>query len=348
MKLDADIREWRGKHPLSECFVLCDEGSFRHCWPLVADSFDGHEHLMVVPEGETSKSMETLALIWDFFEQYGATRQALLFNLGGGMVCDLGGLAASLFKRGISFVNIPTTLLAMVDAAHGGKTAVNFHGIKNEIGLFRRADGVLVDSSFLPTLPYRQLSAGYAEMFKHSLLEGESAWKTIMGLDLDHPDSPQFQAVLEQSIGIKRKFAEADPCDTGLRQALNLGHTFGHAFESFSREACDCREERQPLLHGEAVACGLICELYLSARLEGLSHEVFQRSVYHLKDTLKTLRIGCQDYPKLLAWMRHDKKNADGQICCSLLSALGQVHTGVTVSDKDIEEALDFYREFVG
>ncbi|MBQ2497124.1 MAG: 3-dehydroquinate synthase, partial [Prevotella sp.] len=248
-------------------FVLTDENTRRLCWPLVEGfSVFSDARLIEIPQGDVNKNLDSLAMVWEALQRGGGTRHSLLVNLGGGMVCDLGGFAASTFKRGIRFVNIPTTLLAMVDASVGGKTGVNFGGLKNEIGTFSEPQAVVIDTKFLETLDRENLLSGYAEMLKHGLLDTVEHWAEVVKVHrskfIVHSSKSNVQcsmfnvqcSILERSIAVKQRIVASDPHEKGLRKALNLGHTFGHAFESFSIQ------HPTPILHGHAVAFGLICE----------------------------------------------------------------------------------------
>lgn len=337
---------------ISECehdrvFVLTDETTARHCWPQLRDKPALRDaHLITIPATDAHKDLTSLSLVWQALQQGGATRHSCLINLGGGMVTDLGGFAASTFKRGIDFINIPTTLLAMVDASVGGKTGINFGGLKNELGVFSEAHSVILDTHFLQTLDRENLLSGYAEMLKHGLISDEAHWAELLQTDASQPDLDHLQALLKRSVTIKQHFVEQDPTERGLRKALNFGHTVGHAFESFSLKAS--RHEGQPqgsLLHGYAVAFGMICELYLSAIRMGFPTDKLRQTVAYIREHYGHYDILCSHYDELIELMRHDKKNTAGRINFTLLSDIGQLHINQTVTDDQIREALDFFRE---
>ena len=236
-------------------FVLCDDVTVRLCWPVI-NNMPCMEDVqpIVIGSTDTHKTLDTLAAVWTALQQGGATRHSLLVNLGGGMVTDLGGFAASTFKRGIHYINIPTTLLAMVDASVGGKTGINFGGLKNEIGVFSEADAVIIDTCFLRTLDTENLLSGYAEMLKHGLISNRKHLAEVLNIQFSILNS-QFSIlnnILTTSVAVKQHIVEQDPHEQNLRKALNLGHTFGHAFESFAMQ------EGRPILHGYAVAFGLV------------------------------------------------------------------------------------------
>ena len=254
------------------------------------------------------------------------------------MVTDLGGFAASTFKRGINYINIPTTLLAMVDASVGGKTGINFRGLKNEIGVFNNASTVILDTQFLKTLDTENILSGYAEMLKHGLISNEKMWAELMNFDLGALDFSLLQRMVEESVAVKQRIVTEDPTEQGIRKALNLGHTAGHAFESFALK-------HQPVLHGYAVAWGLIVELYLSAIKTGFPTDKMHQTVSFIHEHYGKMNITCDDYPQLLELMTHDKKNVAGVINFTLLGGIGDIRINQTATKEEIYEALDFYRE---
>lgn len=330
---------------ISECrhdriFILADEKTARHCMPQIEhfDCLNGAETI-VIGQGEENKSIRTLTEIWQHLSRNGATRHSLLINLGGGMVTDIGGFAAATFKRGIDFINIPTTLLAMVDAAVGGKTGINLNGLKNEVGAFSDARFVIIDTTFLKTLDNENLKSGYAEMLKHGLIGRTELWAELINYDLAHPDLVMLQRMVSESLEVKRSIVAEDPHEHGIRKALNLGHTVGHAFESFAMTT------GKPILHGYAVAYGLICELYLSAIKTGFPTDILRQMVSFIRENYGQMPITCNDYPALVSLMRHDKKNTTGTINFTLLAYIGDIRIDQTASEEEIREALDFYRE---
>lgn len=338
---------------ISECehdniFVLTDETTREACWPVIKDFFSfKNARLITIPSTDTHKTLESLTHVWQSLAQGGATRHSCMFNLGGGMVTDLGGFAASTFKRGINFINIPTTLLAMVDASVGGKTGINFGGLKNEIGVFNDAKFVILSTQFLSTLDDQNIRSGYAEMLKHGLISNKKHWAELVNFDLASPDLNMLQAMLATSVGVKERIVKKDPTEKGIRKALNLGHTFGHAFESFSlkKAMLDHTGRVSPLLHGYAVAFGLVCELYLSAIKMGFPTEKMHQTVQFIKDYYGRFDFSCDDYPTLIELMLHDKKNQSGIINFTLLADIGDICIDQTATEEEIKEALDFLRE---
>lgn len=333
---------------ISECehdkiFVLVDETTKNTCWPVLQPLYSlKHAQLITIKATDTHKNLTSLVHVWEELERGGATRHSCLLNLGGGMVTDLGGFAASTFKRNIDFINLPTTLLAMVDASVGGKTGINFGGLKNEIGVFNNAKFVILDTGFLSTLDDKNMRSGYAEMLKHGLISDEKHWAELLRFDLGNPDLSLLADMLARSVRVKEGIVTQDPKETGLRKALNYGHTFGHAFESFSLKNAD---KAEPLLHGYAVAYGMICELYLSAVKTGFPTDKMQQTVRFIRENYGAFAITCDDYDELIALMRHDKKNTAGNINFTLLGNVGDIRINQTASQEEIKEALDFFRE---
>lgn len=346
---------------ITECerdkiFVLCDSNTQECCWPVVKDYFCLRDaRPIVIDAGDDHKDWANLSSALRQLEAGKATRHSLLINLGGGMTTDLGGFTASIFKRGINFINVPTTLLAMVDASVGGKTGINFDGLKNEIGVFNEANSVIINTEWLSTLDAKNIRSGYAEMLKHGLISNAAHWAELLGFDLSAPNLPQLADMVGTSNEVKQHIVTEDPYEHGIRKALNLGHTFGHALESLSlkRHAeaqaqsskFKVQSSNTPLLHGYAVAYGLVCELYLSAVRMGFPTEQMRQTVQYIRQYYGTPAITCDDYPALIELMHHDKKNTGAEINVTLLSGIGQIHINQTVSEEEAREAFDFLRE---
>lgn len=319
-------------------YVLTDEHTARLCWPLVEFAL-GEAYLITIAAGDEHKHVEALCHVWSELSAHGATRHSLLVNLGGGMVTDLGGFAAATFKRGISCINVPTTLLAMVDAAVGGKTGINLNSLKNEVGAFYPADAVVVSSQFLQTLDAGNLASGFAEMLKHGLISTEEHWAKLMCYDLGNPDLEMLQSLIMESIRTKEHIVEQDPKEQHIRKALNLGHTLGHAFETLALR------RGTPCLHGYAVAWGVIGELYLSHLREGFPVDKLRQTVAFIKEVYGTFDFSCKQYDELYALMLHDKKNVGTEIRFTLLAAIGDIRIDRTATKEEIFEMLDFVRE---
>ena len=329
---------------IAECehdriFVLVDETTNKLCWSLVKDYLCLKDaQTIIIGATDRRKNLDTLVHVWESLQQGKATRHSLLINLGGGMVTDLGGFAASTYKRGINFINVPTTLLAMVDASVGGKTGINFGGLKNEIGVFNDAEFVLLDTNWLRTLDEENIRSGYAEMLKHGLIADETMWAELINFNLAQPNLLQLASMLNKSVRIKERIVTEDPHEKGIRKALNLGHTFGHAFESWAMK-------RQPVLHGYAVAFGLIAELYLATTQTDFPTERMHQTVNFIRAYYGSLPITCNDYPELIELMHHDKKNRGNEINVTLLGGIRDIRINQTITEEDIKEALDFFRE---
>ena len=328
---------------IAECrhdklFVLVDETTEQFCLPVIAGfSCMQEAQRIVIGATDTHKTLDTLSHVWAELQRMGATRHSLLINLGGGMVTDLGGFAASTFKRGLEYINIPTTLLSMVDASVGGKTGINFGGLKNEIGVFNNANCVILDTIFLRTMDAENLLSGYAEMLKHGLISNEQTWAELLSMDLN--DLDKLGDLVEKSVAVKQRIVTEDPTEHGIRKALNLGHTVGHAFESLALE-------RKPILHGYAVAYGLVVELYLCCVKTGFPQDKMRQTVGFIKENYGKMPITCDDYPKLIELMHHDKKNVGTDINFTLLGGIGDIRINQTATEEDIKEALDFYQEY--
>ena len=328
-----------GRCSYDKLFMLTDETTNRECLPLIADMPElKNAYHITIGATDVHKTLETLSSVWTYMSKEGGTRHSLMLNLGGGMVTDLGGFAAGTFKRGIKFINIPTTLLSMVDASVGGKTGINFNGLKNEIGIFYSPDSVLIDTVFLKTLDDKNIRSGYAEMLKHGLISNQKHLDELLSFDLFDPDLDKLSEMVGRSVAVKENIVSSDPYEKGIRKALNLGHTTGHAFESFALT-------KNPVLHGYAVAWGMVCELYLSFIKCGFPTDVMRECVYFIKENYGNLDITCDDYPALFELMTHDKKNIGDEINFTLLSDVGDIKINQTVSKEDIYEALDFLRE---
>ena len=337
--LEQSLEEAMNECEHAHVFILADETTERYCLPVVEGfaALQGAKRI-TIGATDTHKTLESLSHVWEELGAGGATRHTLLINIGGGMVTDLGGFAASTFKRGINYINIPTTLLSMVDASVGGKTGINFRGLKNEIGVFNNASTVILDTLFLKTLDEENIRSGYAEMLKHGLISNEQMWAELMNFDLEQPDLRKLSRMVADSVAVKERIVTEDPTERGIRKALNLGHTIGHAFESFALT-------HEPILHGYAVAYGLICELYLSCIKTGFPADKMRQTVRFIQEHYGKMNITCDDYPTLVELMKHDKKNVADTINFTLLGGIGDIRINQTASKEEICEALDFYRE---
>ena len=338
--LENDIAEAIGKVAHDKLFVLTDTTTQELCWPVVRDfAVMQQAQTITIQSTDEAKTLETLAYVWSALQKGGATRHSLLVNLGGGMVTDLGGFAASTFKRGMAYINVPTTLLSQVDASVGGKTGINFGGLKNEIGVFNCAQSVILSSMFLRTLDRENLLSGYAEMLKHGLLSTTENWAELLNFDITEPDYDILLGLVAKSVSIKEGIVTEDPTEKGIRKALNLGHTAGHAIESLALQ------EGRTVLHGYAVAWGLLMELYLSARKCGFPAKELHQMEAYIKEHYGKFHYECRHYETLCDFMSHDKKNQGGNINFTLLGGIGDIRINQTATKDEIEEMLDYYRE---
>jgi len=327
----------------SKVFVLTDEGSAEYCTAFL-DNVSFEYQKIVLKAGDDHKTIDALASVWQFMTENGADRESLLINLGGGMITDLGGFAASTFKRGVYFINIPTTLLAMVDAAVGGKTGINFGGFKNEVGVINHADAVLIDTLFLKTLDEDNVLSGYAEMLKHGLITKSEHFNDLLKFDWSNIDYTRLNELVLDSIKVKENIVEQDPYEKGIRKALNLGHTVGHAFESLAMKTDDVAV----MLHGRAVALGIIVELFLSHQKLNFPTSLMRSVIQEVKDHYQPFIFDCDDYETLYSYIKHDKKNSGDRINFTLLSDMGEVQINQDCSKEEIFAALDFYRDEMG
>lgn len=322
-------------------FVIADTNTARLVLPRIDSEWLRQATPIVIPAGDEHKTLDTLASVWQALSDGGATRHSVVVNVGGGMVCDLGGFAAATFKRGIRFINIPTTLLAAVDAAVGGKTGINFNGLKNEIGAFAPANEVIISTCFLDTLPRQELRSGYAEMIKHAMLSGPQDFADVVSHEPSTDEPDHLLQLLETSVAVKQRIVEQDPTEQGLRRTLNLGHTVGHALESLALQ------QGRTVPHGYAVAWGLVTEAVLSHMLLQFPSSDLHRLGTYVREHYGTPGITCDDYPALLELMRHDKKSRQGEINCTLLRHIGDPVIDNPITDDDIKTALDIMRDYV-
>ena len=329
-----------------QVIVITDVNTAQFVLPvLTADSQAVREaKLIKVNSGEHYKTIDELSKIWKGLQDNNATRQTVIINIGGGVISDMGGFAASTFKRGLRFINVPTTLLSAVDASVGGKTGINFNGYKNQIGVFSEPEAAIISTVFFNTLPVQELLSGYAEMIKHALLEGKDMFDKLMKYSVQYPmfDSEALLPLLQQSVELKAKVVEQDLTETGTRKVLNLGHTIAHAFETLGYN------RKSPIPHGYAVAWGLVVEMILSNMIYGFSSDELHSFAAYVLKNYNAYDITCDDYPALLDAMRQNKKNAKpDEITFTLLKDFGQPEINVVVSPEQISAALDIYRDLM-
>lgn len=323
----------------SQVLVLADENTFLACYPKVRSFLPDHE-VDVIKSGEKHKTLKTCTQVWQRMTDLSFDRKAVVVNLGGGVIGDMGGFIASTYKRGIRFVQVPTTLLSQVDASVGGKLGIDFQGFKNHIGVFADPQAVCIYPGFLDTLSDRELHSGFAEVIKHHLIADREAWADL--LEIGELRKADLQQLIQHSVEIKAKIVKQDPFEQGARKSLNFGHTFGHAMES---EFLD-RENR--FLHGEAIAAGMIMEAYVSMK-HGLIFPKDYRDIKNFLDRFfPEIPIHSSDDEALLSRMQNDKKNEHGNILCTLLDGIGFYMVNVSLSREEVLDAFQHYREEYG
>lgn len=329
------LQEYFAKNKnVSTVAVLVDENTYFHCYPLIKDVLPNHI-LVEVISGEENKNLDSCRHIWHELTRFALDRKSLLINLGGGVIGDMGGFCAAAFKRGISFINIPTTLLAMVDASIGGKLGIDFENYKNHIGFFRHPDAVLIDPVFLQTLDIRELRSGFAEVIKHSLIADKSYWPNVANHAFENQD---WNAHISHSIEIKKAVVEADPTESGYRKILNFGHTIGHAIESHFLKI-----PGKKLLHGEAIAVGMICESWISNQLTGLDKKDLKQITDFILSVFGKVAISRENVESIITLCQQDKKSEKGKIRFSLLESLGRATFDINIKPDMISKSLEEY-----
>lgn len=339
--IDKDFRktitQFLSANRYSKITVIVDENTQEHCYDRLhlASLLPSH-HVILIKSGEKEKNLRTCEYIWQEMTAFELDRKSLVINLGGGVIGDMGGFCASTYKRGIDFIQVPTTLLAMVDASVGGKLGVDFQQYKNHIGVFRVPNAVLISTDFLQTLPARELRSGFAEVVKHCLIADAKKWEKLKSSDWKTLD---FEEIVRHSIAIKDKITESDPTEKGLRKILNFGHTLGHAVESFYLET------KERLFHGEAIAIGMICEAYLSYVKGHLSETDLRSVTSFLKTVYGKASIPNSVFNDIIELTKQDKKNQYGEIQFALIGPLGQCKFDVSISPEEMYSALVYYAQ---
>ncbi len=334
----ADFRQFLADRTYSRYFVIADDNTVEHCLPRLQKLTPGVEwRIISILPGERHKHIETCTLIWQQMMQHQADRKALVVNLGGGVIGDMGGFCASTFKRGMDFVQMPTTLLSQVDASIGGKLGIDFMQVKNSIGLFCNPKAVWIDPVFLQTLPLREIRSGFAEVIKHSLIANAGEWQKIKAIEA--LEKVNWLDLLLPSLEIKKNIVIADPFEKGLRKSLNFGHTIGHAVEGVALES------DQPLLHGEAIAIGMICEAFLSQQILGLDRESLKLITEFLIRIYGHHPLAEAHFEEYFQLMKQDKKNENDEINFSLLPEIGAVLVNQTAREDLIKASLHYYND---
>ena len=338
---DIFFGDWEGLNSLlgedySMRMVIVDENTEKFCLPVLLEKTNHIFYPIVIPAGEEYKNISTAQYIWAEMLRLGADRHSICINLGGGVIGDMGGWTAASFMRGMEFIQLPTTLLSMVDASVGGKLGIDFHGIKNIIGLIKDPKAVFIFTEFLGSLSYELMRSGFAEVIKHGLIKDTSYWNTIKNINLN--ECKNWDDLVRKSVMIKKEVTEADPYERGLRKILNFGHTIGHAIESLSFN------HEIPLLHGEAIAIGMIIEAHISLQNNLISHNELEEITEFITGIYGIMPAYIPDLEQALPLMRKDKKNKGGQIRFSLLKHIGECLFDQVVGEKQIKTALQYYK----
>lgn len=333
--IKSALADFFSQHSFTGIFLLVDEHTEKHCLPVIQDVLPEH-WLFCIKPGESYKTLATCEQIWGAMTQAGIDRKALMINLGGGVIGDMGGFCASTYKRGISFINMPTTLLSQVDASVGGKLGIDFQGFKNHIGVFTDPLKVFIDAQFLKTLPERELRSGFAEVIKHGLIFDQTYFDDIKQKGLYRSD---WSKVIEASVEIKSAVVDKDPKESGLRKILNFGHTIGHGIETTFLNS------EKHLLHGEAIAIGMIMEAYLSTKTCGLSESSLSELSDFLIKVYNPLPIDQDQFEPILENIMQDKKNEGKSIRMSLLKSIGVCAYDIPIGQQDIIDSLFFFNK---
>ena len=325
------------KNNYSKLFILVDENTKKKCLSLFLNNLDNLSKINVleIKSGEINKNITTCEYLWNQLSKLGADRKSTIINLGGGVICDLGGFVASTFKRGISFYNVPTTLLSMVDASVGGKTGIDFGLLKNEIGVFNEPSMVLIYSNWLKTLEKRQVLSGFAEMLKHGLILDKIYWNKLSSLKT--LDINTIDQMIYNSVFLKNSIVLKDLKEKNIRKILNFGHTLGHALES------SYLGSKKELLHGEAIAIGMILESFLSYKILGLRYDDLINITKTIIHFFKKIKIDDSQIIKIISLLKHDKKTIGGKINFVLLNGISNPEIDILVDKSLINEAFDFY-----
>ncbi|WP_426292341.1 3-dehydroquinate synthase [Dyadobacter endophyticus] len=319
----------------SKIVVIADNNTKRHCYPILKAFLPKHS-VITVPSGEAHKTLATCGIIWEAMTKEELDRHALVINVGGGVIGDMGGFCAAVYKRGIDFIQVPTTLLSQVDASVGGKLGIDFQGFKNHLGVFNIPKSVLIDPVFLKTLPEREIRSGFAEIIKHCLIADGAKWNEIRERDFEQQNWPDLIA---HSVKIKQQVVDQDPTEKGLRKILNFGHTLGHAVETCFLN----KPANQRLFHGEAIAVGMIMEAYLSFKRKMIDQQTLTDIEEFLFATYGKVRIKPEDIEEIIALTRQDKKNKGKEIRFSLLSGAGQCAFDIVVTAAEMRRSIAYY-----
>ena len=335
--LDSSFASLLDKYSDVKKIIVSDDNTSEHCVPFLISNYDGlaEAEVVILPAGEENKSLAIVANVWELLTEYGLGRHDLIINVGGGVVTDMGGFIASCYKRGMQFINIPTSLLSMVDASIGGKTGVNLDHYKNQIGVFNDPEAVYIDPIFLSTLESNELLSGYAEMIKHGLIHSTDLFKKVIE-QLDIPFELELE-LLKESIQVKNEVVKRDPLEGGERKILNFGHTIGHVIEGFMLGS-------EGMTHGHAVGIGMVFEAYLSTKKGKLSQEEFKIIESAILDVFPVPTFSNDDIQSMTALLTNDKKNKGGKILCCLLEKIGECTFDHEISEQEVTEVFLHYK----
>lgn len=334
-QIAKDIERYLSTRKYSKLGVLADSHTVQTCYPLIQSSLPDHA-VFAFEAGEIHKNLETSSRIWQWMTEQAFDRKALIINIGGGVTGDMGGFCASTYKRGIRFINIPTTLLSQVDASVGGKLGIDFMGYKNHIGVFAQPEAVIISDVFLKTLPESELRSGYAEIIKHGLIANANYFES---LKTQNWQSQNWKDIIEVSVGIKELVVSRDPKEEGLRKILNFGHTIGHAVESFYLDTPN------HLLHGEAIAIGMLTEAFLSQKYLRLPQEDLRKIEAILLGVYGKIHIAENDFENIVSLCFQDKKNEGSILNFSLLTKIGHCEYNIAVGKEEIFQSLRYYND---
>ncbi len=333
--ISESLKTFLGTKSYSKIVVLTDTNTKRFCYPVIKDALPKHT-LITVKHGEENKNLQTCELIWSAMTEAQLDRHALMINLGGGVIGDMGGFCAATYKRGIDFIQIPTTLLSQVDASVGGKLGIDFQGFKNHLGVFTLPNAVLIDPVFLETLSEREKRSGFAEILKHCLIQDGEKWQEIRRKDLADQDLPDLIA---HSVEIKKKVVEQDPTEKGLRKILNFGHTLGHAIETFFLP-----QGKKRLFHGEAIATGMVCESYIAYERGLIDERTREQIEEFIFSIYGKVDIAEADFDTIIGLTLQDKKNKGKEVRFSLINSAGSCLYDIVVSKNEMKKALAYYK----
>ncbi len=326
----------------SKIFIIVDANTETHCLPYFIEKIKvNHDfHVLSIPTGEKHKTIDTCLTVWNELSIKGADRKSLLINLGGGVVTDLGGFVAATFRRGIEFINIPTSLLAMVDASLGGKNGVDLGNLKNQVGIIRNPLCVVIDTNFLKTLAEKEVTSGYAEMLKHGIIYSEAYWEKLKLFDISN--IIETQNLIWESVEIKNQVVSEDPNEIGIRKSLNYGHTLGHAIESYCLE----NTNKPSLLHGEAVAIGMILATFLSSVMFKFPESKLDKVTEVILSKFPKIEFENSDIEEIIKLLIYDKKNSNGKVFFVLLNDFGKHKIDCLVPNSLIYKAFSYYRNY--